>query len=66
MIINKEEVFGCRFEEKGSEKIMCFHCMFNGGDGFIGIKENDLLTVEIEGTGKAYICDFCSGILNRY
>ena len=30
MIINKEDVLGCTFEEKGSEKTMCFNCMFNG------------------------------------
>ena len=67
MIIRKDEVFGCRFEEKGSDKIMCFNCMFGGGpgEGFIGIKGEDLLTLEIEGRGKVYICDFCSNILNR-
>jgi len=66
MIIDKEDILGCRFEE-GSEKITCFNCMFHGnvGDGFIGIKGEDLLTTEIEATGKAYICDFCSEILNR-
>jgi len=65
MIIDKDEIIGCNFEEKGSLKIMCFDCMFNGYGGFSGLKKENILTYDIEGTRNAYICDFCSKILNR-